>query len=559
MGHPLPVSRSQDANFVRVVGRDFSRRYRFLSLAYPLPESTLLHKVLCIVFTFNRLHFQMTLPADRTRSTRLAWICAILSAWLGAAILFSAAAGVNWPMWVAAASTSLIAARFAATGAVESPLLVLLGWAVLLSIGFALTANDRFHALIILADAMLLGLAVITIGAERWRELSARLLIAVPFLAPFRVLGSAAHEAAVAPRSVRSARARSIIRGSLLSLPLVVVLVALLARADPIIRWSTDRFVAWLPDWSFPPRVLFFVFLLALTLGANALGIRQLVAKLPQLPTIAKPVSVGLTEQRMVLWSAQMILWLFVLLQVSYFIQPPPAALGTGVTFAEFARRGFGELSFAVTLVGAIIILLEYARPVDATDRDRIILRRLELALLVALELVLVSAFRRVVLYEQAYGFTDARVFAQAYMIGMALALAALAWDVARGRISIAFGRRVAEIALGVFTILVFWNYESWIVNKNVDRVAFGGKFDAFHLTRLSADATPTLIRRLPEIPAPQRDTVSISLACNRRPVAGRWFEYNRGVEAAIESLNRWKAPVCPTRAKAYDVTVPVR
>jgi hypothetical protein len=451
---------------------------------------------------------------------------------------------------VAAASASLILARYSAIGRVETPLLILCTWATILSFGFALTRTDPFPFFIILADAMLLGLAVITLGAERWSDLSARLLAAVPFLAPFRVFGTSAQEVAAAPRSVASPRSRALIRGSLITVPLVIVLVALLASADPIISWGTDRITSWLPDWSFPPRLVFFLFLLALTLGANALGIRQLALRLPQFPTAPVRVSIGMTEQRMVLWSAAVILWLFVALQISYFIHPPPAALGTGVTFAEFARRGFGELSFAVTIVGAIIIILEYARPVDLSAHDRTTLRRLDFALLIALELILVMAFRRVLLYEDAYGFTEARLFAQVYMLAMGLALAALAWDIWRGAMSVSFGRRVAELALGAFTVLVFWNFQAWIVNRNVDRVTSGGKFDAFYLATLSPDATPTLIKRLPEIPQPQRDTIATRLACRRPPAETRWFEWNRSVVAASEALKTWTAPPCPSRAK---------
>ncbi len=502
----------------------------------------------------------MTTPIAEPRSTKLAWILAILTAWLGAAILFNASAGINWPVWVTAASLSLIAARFASIGRVETPLLVLLAWAILLSIGFSSTANDFLHFLIVLADAMLLGLATITLGAQNWSELSAKLLAAVPFLAPIRVVGSTAKEAANAPRSISSPRARALVKGTALSLPLILVLVTLLASADPVIRWSTDRIAAWLPDWTFPPRVIFFLFLLTLTLGANALAMKQLAARFPEYPALTGRASVGVTEQRMMLWSAAVVLWLFVALQVSYLIHPPPAALGTGVTFAEFARRGFGELSFAATIVGAMIILLEYAQPATATDRDRAVLRRLEIALLIALELVLISAFRRVLLYEEAYGFTEARVFAQAYMIAMGLAVAALGWEIVRGKISIAFGRRVAEIALGVFTILVFWNYQSWIVNKNVDRAMVGEKFDTWYLTRLSADATPALVRRLPEIPQPYRDTVTTRLACKRRPTVGRWFEFNAREDAAIEALNQWQGPPCPPAVnRPRDATVPAR
>jgi hypothetical protein len=481
----------------------------------------------------------------RSSASTVAWTAAILTSALGAAILFSAEPGINWPIWVAAASVSLILSRLVAVRRVETPLLVLVAWATVLSSGFALTDHEGFRLLIVASDAMLLGLATITLGAEKWSDLSAKLLVAVPFLAPFRVVTTSGREVADAPNSVSSPRFRSIIKGTLLSVPLVIVLVALLGSADPVIRWSTDHIAAWFPDWSFPPRVLFFVFLLTLTLGANSLARRQLAAKFPQYPPLGVTPTVGLTEQRMVLWSAAVVLWLFVLLQASYLIHPPPAAVGTGVTFADFARRGFGELSFAATLVGAIILVLEYTRPRDATESDRTLLRRLELALVIALEIILISAFRRVILYEQAYGYTTARVFAQGYMIVMALSLAALAFEITRERISIAFGRRVAEIALGVFTLLIFWNFEAWIVNRNIDRAVATGKFDARYVIQLSHDAIPTLVERRAEIPVVQRDSVMMQLGCVPLAPESRWFEWNRSVAAADRALRSVQRPPC--------------
>lgn len=483
----------------------------------------------------------------RPSASAVAWTAAVLTSALGAAILYSAEPGINWPIWIAAASLSLILSRLVAAGRVETPLLVLVAWATVLSLGFALTDKEGFYGLIVASDAMLLGLATITLGAENWRDLSAKLLVAVPFLAPLRVATTSAREVAGAPSSVSSPRSRSIIKGALFSAPLVIVLVALLGSADPVIHWSANRLTAWLPDWSFPPRMLFFAFLLTLTLGANSIARLQLAAKLPQYPDIGVTPRVGLTEQRMVLWSAAAVLWLFVLLQASYLIHPPPAALGSGVTFADFARRGFGELSFAATLVGAIILILEYTRPADATERDRALLRRLELALVIALEIILISAFNRVILYEQAYGYTTARVVAQAYMIVMALALLALALEITRGRISVAFGRRVAEIALGAFTVLVFWNFEAWIVNRNIDRAATTGKFDARYTRQLSRDAVPTLMERRNEIPVEQRDSVMIRLGCAKLAGDRHWFEWNRSVVAADRALLSVERPPCPT------------
>ena len=447
--------------------------------------------------------------------------------------------------------------------AVELPLVVLLAWATLLSLGLALRDNQQIQVLVVISDAMLLGLAVVVVGAVSWSSLSAKLLVGVPFFAPFRVWRATAHEAANAPRSTSSPRARSIIRGALLSTPLVLILIALLGSADPVIRWMTDSVSAWLPDWSFPTRVLFFAFLLSLTLGANSISSRQIEADVPRFPGVIQKLTIGLTEQRMMLWSAAVVIWIFVLLQLSYFIHPPPIATDSGVTFAEYARRGFGELSFAATIVSAIILVLEYARPTDTTEQDRKMLVRLEIALLVALELVLFSGFRRVILYEQAYGFTTARLFAQAYMVVMCLALLALGIEVARGSISIAFGRRVSEIALGVFTVLVFWNYEAWIVNRNIDRAAQDGKFDVNYAVRLSTDAIPTLISRRAEVPAEARTGVEAWLSCVPFPAERRWFEWNKSVRATDRALrsekklrNGSQAPCIappPMPPKAYD------
>ena len=392
---------------------------------------------------------------------------------------------------------------------------------------------------------MLLGLAVISVGAESWSALSAKLLAVVPFLAPFRVWRATAYEAADAPRSISSPRARSIIRGT------------------PAVRAGHHH--PFCSAWKRGSRN---------TLGhrsrlrvASGLVVPTPIALLrfPALDHTGRQFDLVATDRREPPqhagagssrrsvsrssgWcsGAQLLCSGF----LSCYRSPTSFTLrrwrsNSGVTFAEYARRGFGELSFAATIVGAIILILEYTRPADATERDRKMLVRLELVLLVALELVLVSAFRRVMLYEQAYGFTTARLFAQAYMVVMSLSLIALAIEVARGSISIAFGRRVAEIALGVFTVLVFWNYEAWIVNRNIDRAVQDGKFDAYYAGRLSRDAIPTLVSRRAELPADARAVVEARLACARLPAERRWFEWNRSVRAADRALRSWNRTPC--------------
>src|SRR6266576_1097893 len=112
----------------------------------------------------------------RFSASAVAWTAAILTSALGAAVLFSALPGINWPIWVAAASISVVLSRIGGQKKLELPLIVLLTWATVLSFGLAFRDNDEIRFFVVISDMMLLGLAVIAIGAESWTSLSAKLL-----------------------------------------------------------------------------------------------------------------------------------------------------------------------------------------------------------------------------------------------------------------------------------------------------------------------------------------------------------------------------------------------
>jgi hypothetical protein len=162
--------------------------------------------------------------------------------------------------------------------------------------------------------------------------------------------------------------------------------------------------------------------------------------------------------------------------------------------------------------------VLEATKAPDLDPDRRRLLVGLEAALIIALELMLLSAFCRVVLYEQAYGYTTMRVFAQGYMLVVALSLVALWLEVAKGAITVDFGRRVSVIALGTFTVLAFWNYSAWIANQNFDRATRTGKFDSAYAIELARDidAIPTIVARRNELPAQERVVVENFLGCDR-------------------------------------------
>jgi hypothetical protein len=488
-------------------------------------------------------------PDENLIMTAALWISALASALLGSAILYDAMPGVNWGLWVGLTCAAVLLVRSRSGVKNNTPMVILFSWATILAFSAAITANEGVQALVAMSVMMLLGLAIVVIGTERWRTLSVQLLPVVPFLAVFRVWLASFREAAAAPKSTSSERARPVAMGVLLAVPIVIVLLALLRNADPVISWLVHGVTDFFAQWSFTARLIFFLVLLSVTLGANSLAARQRDALLPSPLKWTNRLSLGLTEQKIVLVGVAVVLWLFVLLQISYLFHSPPSAAGSGVTFAEYARQGFAQIAVAATLAGAIIVILERTRPRDANPRPLASLAQIETAILVALELALVSAFRRVVLYENAYGFTTARVYAQTYIVVLALALAALWLEIRKGGITIDLGRRISVIALGAFTILAFWNHDAWIANRNIDRAVASGKFDASYAARLSRDAIPTLVARRGEMPLSERATLEGQLACLRRAEPRKWFEFNLRARAADAALGTASLPLCESHA----------
>src|SRR5206468_737784 len=135
---------------------------------------------------------------------------------------------------------------------------------------------------------------------------------------------------------------------------------------------------------------------------------------------------------------------LFVVLQVAYLFGARDTLAATGVTYSDYARKGFFELVAASALSGALIATLD--RAVAARSRAFI---ALALTLVALTAVVLVSASLRLRLYQEAYGWTELRFYVYAAIAWLGLGLAALAFLLARDRM------RWLAHALGVAALAV--------------------------------------------------------------------------------------------------------
>ena len=486
------------------------------------------------------------MPVKNTASPRSVslWVLALTVALLGAWIMYDAEPGINWGLWTLAASLGLVLIVRLRGGIPGRPGLLMLIAAVVLAAGASITAAPIVAALICLSVMTLLSLAMLLVLRSNPRTLTLVYAVSGPFVAAGNALAESVRRFGDLSRAIRSPRARAIVRGVIFTLPVVVIFALLLSSADPLFANWREAIARLLSSWEFVPRVVFFFALLVVVLGAYGYALRapgndNLIVS-ADASTGRKTAILGATERLILLSAVALLFWIFLAVQVSYLFGNAPTVVGSGITFADYARRGFGEITIVATMsVGLVVFAESYGEPAGQSAGY---LRGVTLILVAAVMLLLVSAFRRVSLYEQAYGFTVPRLYAQAYMLVMAIAIVGLAREVVAGIDTGRLFRITAAAAVLAFATLVYWNHEGWIASQNIRRFATTGKLDTVYLTRdLSPDAIPAIVRELPRLPAPVATSIRASLAstyARRRFLwRERWYEWNLGRARARKAL----------------------
>lgn len=113
---------------------------------------------------------------------------------------------------------------------------------------------------------------------------------------------------------------------------------------------------------------------------------------------------------------------LFVLVQFSYLFGAGEGHLPVDLSYADYARSGFAELILVTGINFFILIVaLQYTR--SSRKAGSIVHQVLLLILVSCSAIMLYSAFMRLNLYEQAYGYTYIRFLVHAFMIFLALLL----------------------------------------------------------------------------------------------------------------------------------------
>ncbi len=283
----------------------------------------------------------------------------------------------------------------------------------------------------------------------------------------------------------------SVLRGLALACPVVLVLTALLASGDDHFHDALSGVTGTVPD-----LVLLATDWACWSLVSGALAGGSLTWALRRRPLDradhAMPMArrtVGATEGLIVLGSVVLVFAAFLAVQAAWLFSQDPSARGTGLTYATWARKGFGELTVVALLTWWLVELTR--KHVTATGGADLALRSASSAVLAQALVLLVSAHQRLALYDQVYGFSVTRIFAHAGLaflgLGLVTRLATL-W-VAKG----SSAQWVVASALGVLAALNLLDPDAFVVRANLARTSATVQTDWWYLSQLSADAAPAL------------------------------------------------------------------
>jgi hypothetical protein len=319
-----------------------------------------------------------------------------------------------------------------------------------------------------------------------------------------------------------------------------------LSNADPLLAYWRGSFLQALVEASFLTRMLYFAGFGALSLGAFGCALRVNLPEITQREE--EPVQrsgLGPIERLIILGSVVSLFGLFFILQIAHFFGNAAGVPGSGITYAQAAHEGFGELTIAASLCAALLIALAARSAPGTRGRAE---RALSAVLILEAQILLLSAYRRIDLYENVYGFTELRLYVQCYAGVVFVALGQLGLEVIGRPDFRRLARHWAATVMLALTLVVYWNHAAWIARANFERYETKNTLDLHYLLEsLGPDAVPEIIQFLPRLPPKLQSDVLACLqnvypdrssALSQRP----WYQWNYRRVQLTKALRKQRA-----------------
>ncbi len=235
----------------------------------------------------------------------------------------------------------------------------------------------------------------------------------------------------------------------------------------------------------------------------------------------------------------------FVFIQFKHLFFSYQNVVDSGLVFSAYARQGFFQLLWASGL--ALALFLVVFRSFSHHGMDVWIKSSLGL-FLISTGVVAYSALHRTNLYQDAYGLTADRFYAEIiiYYIMFGLALG-IAWLIMNGKFAKLFYAGLTAAAI-TFMIAMSINVDAVIAKKNIYLALNGNKpLDTDYLNWLSVDVTPIVVEVMKSGEVDKLSyTAKLTLTdflvrAQNKSTNNAYLDFNLGKYLAKRSLADWK------------------
>jgi hypothetical protein len=358
----------------------------------------------------------------------------------------------------------------------------------------------------------------------------------------------------------------AILRGVLIAIPIIVIFAALLSSADLVFAQRLQSFITLFRLENLPQYIFRCIYILvgAYALAGSILHAARKSQDEKLLGTdqpLVKPF-LGFIEATVVLAAVVLLFALFAIVQFRYFFGGQTNIGVQGYTYAEYARRGFGEL-VAVAFFSLLLFLSLSAVVKRQTQTQHWVFSGLGLGMVALVGVMLASAFQRLVLYEAAYGFSRLRAYTHVLLIWLGILLAVvLVLDILRRERAFALAALLAAIGFGMTLTLL--NVDGFIVRQNVARSTAGSELDVAYLASLSPDSVPALVAayRDQTLPGNTRDAVGAALVCRQQIASGNqdqdWRSFTISGWQADQALRQVQSSLDGYQVQKHDSEIKV-
>lgn len=276
-------------------------------------------------------------------------------------------------------------------------------------------------------------------------------------------------------------KTKQILIGLVISIPILLVFIALMASADDVFRSIVSIEKLFIMDFinsTTLPKTIIFLLTTSYVFGHY----HYLLYK--ERTVLEKPIVTRKYHDTIITTITILVNVLFAVFIFVQFRYLFSNSIIKGMTYSSYARKGFFELTVISLIVIGLILILKYF----SKDKLNKILQSL---LLLSTMVIAYSAIFRMNLYLEAYGYTWLRIVSLCFIYLQIIIMMATLMAIWR---DIRIKTVIATMYLIAYLTLNFVNMDAIIIKGNMNRYFDGHELDTYYFSIMSHDADESLI-----------------------------------------------------------------